>query len=159
MTTSNQPRLHSLKPRQMTAEESCHSLTLESCQAAIGEASIWVRRLAAQYGVDAERAENLDLCANELVSNIVDYAYAGVHGKISLELNFGAESVKLVVVDAGPAFNPLEFPTPDLPGSLETAKIGGFGIHLVRKLVDGCCYERHNNHNRLTLCFGVCARL
>lgn len=144
----------------MTAEASRHSLTLESCQAAVGEASIWARRLAAQYGVDAECAENLDLCISELVANIVDYAYAGAPGKVKLELNFfGAESVELVVEDDGPAFNPLEFPEPDLPGSLETAKIGGFGIHLVRQFADACRYERHNGHNRLRLCFGTCDRL
>ncbi len=133
-----------------------HKLALAGGLTSVGEASAWVRTLAAQHGVAKELAENLDLCLNEVLANIVDYAYAGAPGEIDLELCLDASSVALVIEDAGPAFNPLEFAEPTIPASLETATIGGFGIYLVRQFADACHYERHNNHNRLTLCFGEC---
>ena len=36
-------------------------------------------------------------------------------------------------------------------GGLEKEKIGGLGIHIVKKLMDGIWYERKRGRNKLTL--------
>lgn len=131
-----------------------HVLTLDSGDAAVGEASIWVRTLAAQYAIPAKRCERLDLCVNELVGNVVEHAYRGGPGEIGLELTVSSRAVTLTVIDAGPAFDPLDLATPERPASLETASIGGLGVHLVRRFADACRYERRQGRNHFTACFG-----
>lgn len=131
-----------------------HLLTLESGLAAAGEASIWARTLAAQHGVPDERTGNLDLCIIELINNVVDYAYGGGPGEIELELMFTPEALVLTIADSGPAFNPLELAAPVQATSLDDARIGGFGIHLVRQFADACHYERRLGKNFFTAGFG-----
>jgi serine phosphatase RsbU (regulator of sigma subunit)/anti-sigma regulatory factor (Ser/Thr protein kinase) len=131
-----------------------HLLMLESGLAAAGEASIWARTLAAQHGVPTDRTDSLDLCIIELINNVVDYAYGGGPGEIELEMILGPEAVVLTIADAGAAFNPLDLAPPKQAKSLDDARIGGFGIHLVRQFADACHYERRQGKNFLTVGFG-----
>ena len=127
-----------------------HSLTLESSAAASGEASAWARALAERAGLPEDRVYGLDLCIVELVSNIVDHSYAGGPGKIRLDLDFGATSATLTIVDSGPAFDPLSVPAP-APTSLDDASVGGYGIQMVRSVADEFRYERRGGENVLTV--------
>ena len=43
------------------------------------------------------------------------------------------------------------FETPDVACSVENCKIGGLGIHIMRKLMDDICYERCGDKNVLKL--------
>jgi serine phosphatase RsbU (regulator of sigma subunit)/anti-sigma regulatory factor (Ser/Thr protein kinase) len=131
-----------------------HLLMLESGLAAAGEASIWARTLAAQHGVPAERTGNLDLCIIELINNVVDYAYGGGPGEIELELMVSPETLLLTVADSGPAFNPLDLAPPTQASSLDDARVGGLGVHLVRQFADVCHYERRQKKNFFTAGFG-----
>jgi serine phosphatase RsbU (regulator of sigma subunit)/anti-sigma regulatory factor (Ser/Thr protein kinase) len=131
-----------------------HSLTLDSSLASAGEASIWARTLATQYGVPAERAADIDLCIVELINNIVDHGYRGAPGEIALELTLGRDTVVLTVADEAPAFDPISVPPPPPPASLEEATIGGYGLHLVRSATDAFDYERRQGRNVVTAYFG-----
>jgi serine/threonine-protein kinase RsbW len=55
------------------------------------------------------------------------------------------------VEDDGQPFNPLEAPEVDTTKPLEERTIGGLGIHIVRKLMDGLEYQRHEGKNLLVL--------
>ncbi|MCM2327658.1 MAG: SpoIIE family protein phosphatase [Lysobacter sp.] len=134
-----------------------HSLTLDSSPASAGEASVWVRTLAMESGVPAERAADIDLCVVELVSNVVNHGYRGEPGEIALELALGLDVAVLTVIDSAPAFDPTAVPPPPSPGSLEQATIGGYGIHLVRSAAAACEYERRQGRNVFTAYFGEVA--
>ncbi len=131
-----------------------HVLTLDSGDAAVGEASIWARTLAAQYAIPADRCDHLDLCVNELVGNVVEHAYRGGPGEIGLTLVFAPRATTLTVTDAGPPFDPLDLAAPVRPASLDDASIGGLGVHLVRRFADACRYERRQCRNHFTVCLG-----
>jgi serine/threonine-protein kinase RsbW len=47
--------------------------------------------------------------------------------------------------------HPLEKKDPEPLTDLIDAKIGGLGIHIVRKLMDDICYERGQGKNKLTV--------
>ncbi len=132
-----------------------HSLTVSSGLAAAGEASTWARTLAGQCGVPARRIEDLDLCVTELVGNIVEHGYRGRPGEIRLALSLGPDAVALTVDDDAPAFDPTSVPPPSRPASLDEASVGGYGIHLVRGVVDGWTYERLRDRNVLVAWFGA----
>jgi serine/threonine-protein kinase RsbW len=59
--------------------------------------------------------------------------------------------VRAEVQDDGQPFNPLEVPEPDTTKPLEERAIGGLGIHIVRKLMDGLEYKRQGERNFLTI--------
>lgn len=132
-----------------------HNLTLESGPSAAGEASVWIRTLAAQHQVRQDWTDGLDLCVVELTSNVVNYAYAGGFGEIYLEFSFSGQRAELSIEDAGAAFDPLQQLPPPRPATLEEAPDGGFGIHLVRQFADACEYQRTGLRNRLTVRFGA----
>ena len=67
----------------------------------------------------------------------------------------GPATAVLEIHDHGPAFDPLSVPPPVKPKSVEEATIGGFGIHLVRSMSNGCKYERRHGENVLTVYFGA----
>jgi anti-sigma regulatory factor (Ser/Thr protein kinase) len=131
-----------------------HDLTLPSGPEASGDASEWARALAEGQGLSEDRIYALDTCVVELVSNIVDHSYQGTPGDIRLQLDLGSAAAVLRLFDRGPPFDPLSFPAPVKPASIEEAQVGGLGIHLVRSMSDRCAYERREGENVFTVYLG-----
>jgi anti-sigma regulatory factor (Ser/Thr protein kinase) len=114
--------------------------------------SEWFRGFALDHGVGQTRALDFELCLNELVTNVIHYAYddRGKHEiRVTLEWN-GAE-LRATVEDDGRPFNPLEKEAPPTPRSLEASGVGGWGIPIVRALADDVSYERRDGRNRVTI--------
>ena len=90
---------------------------------------------------------------DELFSNIARYAYTPKSGEAAVAFAYdeAAKEVSITFTDSGVPFNPLERSTPDTHVPLERRSIGGLGIHLVRKTMDGMEYEYRNGKNILTI--------
>ena len=131
-----------------------HDLTLASGPEASGDASEWARAMAEGHGLDEDRVYALDTCVVELVTNIVDHGYAGAAGDIRLQLDLGKAAAILRLFDLAREFDPLSVPAPVKPASIEEAKVGGLGIHLVRSVSDRCEYERRDGENVFTVYLG-----
>lgn len=129
-----------------------HTLDISNCLSEVRRMSLWLDAIARQLGLPEKLLFNIDLCANEAVTNIISYAYPenGMH-KISLQLSSTDSSVILEIEDDGIPFNPLEFPPHVRPTSLEEAKIGGLGVHLIQSFMDECSYIRQNGRNILRM--------
>lgn len=92
------------------------------------------------------------LCIEEVVTNVIRHGYrdAGAYPiAVTIAVNDGWLEVE--VEDEGVAFNPLDHPEPDLNAPIEKRPIGGLGIHIVRKLMDGLEYLRQGGVNRLRM--------
>ena len=59
--------------------------------------------------------------------------------------------LKVVIDDSGMPFDPTAKKKIDIPKSADELQIGGFGIYLVRELMDSINYERIDGQNILTL--------
>ncbi len=115
--------------------------------------SDWLHNACAELALDESLAMNLDLCANEAVANIINYAYID-HDRHEIDLYIEHkinQSISLTMEDDGFPFNPFEVLPPQPFDMLENAKIGGLGIHLIRNLMHECQYRRFNNKNIITL--------
>jgi anti-sigma regulatory factor (Ser/Thr protein kinase) len=55
--------------------------------------------------------------------------------------------------DTGCEFDPTQFPPRSVAKSLEEAKVGDLGIHLMRSFASSMHYERRDGRNRLTMRF------
>lgn len=101
---------------------------------------------------DEATAGKLELAAEEMLMNVVSYAYPGSSGTVSLtagENDTGAFFIE--IGDHGIPFDPLAAPEADTTASIENRAIGGLGIHFMRRVVDDARYRREDGRNILTL--------
>ncbi|MCQ2360151.1 MAG: ATP-binding protein [Paludibacteraceae bacterium] len=95
---------------------------------------------------------NIRLALEEAVVNIINYAYPS-DGPLRVEIVQENGNFLVTLCDKGEPFNPLEQPDTELSDDLETRKIGGLGILLIKQLTTSLKYERSLGENRLTLIF------
>jgi anti-sigma regulatory factor (Ser/Thr protein kinase) len=132
-----------------------YDLTLPSGPEASGDASEWARAMAEGEGMPEDHVYALDTCVVELVSNIVNHGYRGAEGDIRLQLDLGPANAVLTLFDRAPEFDPLSVPAHVRPASIEEAKVGGLGIHLVRSMSQRCEYQRRDGENVFTVHLGA----
>jgi len=120
--------------------------------------SRWFRLVAAEIGLDAARIDDLELCLNELLANVLNYAYADGRAdpaekarEIRIIAEGGVSDLRVSVEDDGRPFDPRAKPSPEPPGSLDRAGIGGWGLPIVRALTKDLTYERRGERNRVTI--------
>jgi anti-sigma regulatory factor (Ser/Thr protein kinase) len=95
---------------------------------------------------------DVNVCLDELFTNIVCYGFKDdrVH-MTQFAMHLDNSVLKIVIEDEGIPFNPLDKANPEIPDDLIDVKIGGLGIHIVRRLMDDLHYERKRGRNRLTM--------
>ena len=94
----------------------------------------------------------LDLVMEEVVVNVINYAYPeGEPGNIDVSYAIEVPGKLFVQVsDAGREFDPLAKDPPDLRLGLAERPIGGLGIFLVKRIARSISYNRVDNRNVLT---------
>ena len=118
---------------------------LERVGRAVGE--FWSER-----ALPVELQAVVHLAIEEMLANVILHGYRDQqehHIAVSLEAEGG--EVRVAIDDDGVPFNPLEAPEPDLSAPLENRRIGGLGIHLVRKQMDRLVYQRRGARNYLVM--------
>ncbi len=99
---------------------------------------------------------NLDLVMEELLTNIMFYAYPEKEGEIEVQCDRIDEGgLRIMIRDWGTPFNPLEKAPPNLELDIDERQIGGLGIYLVRELAREVLYRYENGANVLTVHFSA----
>jgi len=94
----------------------------------------------------------INICLDELFTNTVLYGFKDDREhKIQFTIKVEKKILIVNIEDDGVPFNPLKKKAPELPADVESAQIGGLGIHITRELVDKISYERKRGINRLTI--------
>ena len=93
----------------------------------------------------------LEIAVDEIVSNVARYAYEGGEGKVTVKFASDDQGITVTVIDCGVPYNPLEKEDPDITLSAEERGIGGYGIFIVKKVMDEVTYEYKDNKNILTM--------
>ena len=97
--------------------------------------------------LDSVLAYNVELAVQEICTNIVDHAYAGDHnGRIGVTLTLENQPLRLAIelTDTGRSFDLASIEAPDLTG----AHVRGYGLVIVRGLVDDLAYSHQAGLNR-----------
>ena len=110
-------------------------------------AELWRRQ-----GLTPAVVRDLNLALEEIVINVISHGYTDDREHIiRINLNVQLGEVRIEVEDDGQPFNPLEVPEADITKPLTERTIGGLGIHLARKVLDGLEYKRQGNKNLVIL--------
>jgi len=113
----------------------------------------WIEGFA-RLGMSPDVSFAVQLCLEEAVANIIMYGAAKNDALvIAVELERNCGTLVARIEDNGRQFDPTRAPPPAPAASLEEAKIGDLGIHLMRSFANGMDYERREGRNRLTLRF------
>ncbi len=99
-------------------------------------------------GIPEELNMPVNLALEEIVSNVMLYAYPHSSGRVMVEYT---APLIFTVSDSGIPFDPTKQKEADITLSAEERQIGGLGIHLVRQIMDEVKYERVEDKNVLTL--------
>jgi anti-sigma regulatory factor (Ser/Thr protein kinase) len=113
-------------------------------------------RLLNEFGQAAGLTEacitDVNICLDELFTNIVSYGFEDdLEHIIQVTMNLDNQVLTLSIEDDGIPFNPLEKKDPEVPADLIDVRIGGLGIHIVKKLMDDIRYQRKQGKNKLTM--------
>ncbi len=127
-------------------------LVLKNDLGEIEQLNLQLEEFGSKHNLHTEELYALNLCLEEIVTNIIRYAWPeGGDHTIDITVNVNEQEFKIVVEDDGVPFNPCEVPEPDMSIPAAQRKVGGLGIHLVRQSMDHMGYLNTDNKNVLML--------
>jgi anti-sigma regulatory factor (Ser/Thr protein kinase) len=95
---------------------------------------------------------DINICLDELFTNTISYGFEDdLEHIIRFTIKLDNNVLTLNIEDDGIPFNPLEKKDPEIPADLIDVRIGGLGIHIVRKLMNDIQYKRKRGKNKLTM--------
>lgn len=111
-----------------------------------------VDRFAAEHRLSPNVVFGMNVALDEMLSNIIKYGYAddAIH-EIRVRLSVDGPMVVTEIEDDGRPFDPCAAPEADVDAPAEARKVGGLGIHIVRKLMAQMDYARIAGRNRLVM--------
>jgi serine/threonine-protein kinase RsbW len=133
-------------------------LSLTSSLAELAQVPSWVGEIADANGISQEGRFAIELCLEEVLSNIVRHGYRGEPGHdLAVDCSVKDGKVFFAVEDHGPPFEPAP------PGESEIQHLneitpGGQGVRLLYHFAESVHYERIVGGNRLTLGFPLPAK-
>lgn len=92
----------------------------------------------------------INVAIDELFSNVVRYSGSS-NMTLVLEVKEDVLTATLTFIDNGVAYDPLAKADPDVTLSADDREIGGLGIFLVKKTMDGMEYKREGEKNILSI--------
>ena len=128
------------------------AITLTNDLAELERLGRFVEELGRAAGLSAQVIFDLQLAANEIVTNVILHGYDDEREHtiiVRLVANVGEVTVE--VEDDGRAFDPSSTPAPRLDLPLEERPLGGLGVHLARRVTDAIEYRRQDDRNILRM--------
>jgi anti-sigma regulatory factor (Ser/Thr protein kinase) len=106
------------------------------------------KRVAELAGLDAPTAEQVALAVDEASTNVIEHAYGGASDRF-VDLAFSCEPDALLVeiVDDGRPVDRSAVPRVDLRRYARERRRGGFGMHLMDRIMDRVSFRRRGRRN------------
>jgi anti-sigma regulatory factor (Ser/Thr protein kinase) len=117
----------------------------------VGHATRELEQFAERNRIPSPVMPTVQLALEEILTNIITHGLASVPDpKLSLSCHVSGQKLILEVTDNGPEFDPRKMPPVDIT-KVGERDVGGLGVYLVQKMMDGVDYSRRDNCNVLTL--------
>ena len=112
------------------------SLTVSSDVADLETISGFVAKAAQKASLDEQDIFAVQMAVDEACTNVIEHACADAPGDIHLSCQVKPGECIITIRDHGHPFDPESVPPPDLTSDLEERRVGGLGLHFMRKLMD-----------------------
>ena len=112
----------------------------------------FVEEICEELGLDMELQMNLNLVIEEMVVNVISYAYPeGNEASIELLAESDGKELTLVLSDCGKEFDPTLSECADMDENPAERELGGMGIYIVKNIMNEVTYQRLEGKNLLTM--------
>jgi serine/threonine-protein kinase RsbW len=119
-----------------------HVLTVPGLYDEVKTICQFVTQGAAAAGMGKTAVFHIELACDEACTNVIEHAYRGESGgNITVSWQIIDDIFVITVNDNGRRFEPGQIPTPPVADNIEEIKIGGLGIHFMRKLMDDVSFS------------------
>ena len=134
-------------------ERSDDMITVDAVTDALDPVTEFIDEYLKKNNCSSKVRNEIRLAVEEIFINICSYAYKPDRGDIRIICTV-AEDQSFITIqfsDTGIPFDPLQRETPDTTGEHFLKKAGGFGIHLVKQLMDEVTYDYKDGKNILKI--------
>lgn len=138
---------------QATSTINSDRLVLRTALPELERLTTWLQSVVRNARLEDDMAFALQLCLEEAVANTVMYGGSQEDAPIAIEFAHSGGVVTATVTDSARPFDPTQVPPREKPSSLNEARVGELGVHLMRQYSSEIHYERRDDQNRLTLRF------
>ena len=112
----------------------------------------FIEEIGNELGLSMELRMNMNLVMEEMVSNVIFYAYPkGVEAEIELVAECDGKELSFVLSDSGKEFDPTLKEDLNLDINPSEREIGGMGIYIVKNIMNKVSYKRLEGKNLLTM--------
>mgnify|MGYP002522204986 FL=1 len=116
----------------------------------------FVEEIGEELGLSMELQMNLNLVMEEMVTNVIFYAYPqGEVADIELLAKSDGKELTFVLSDQGKEFDPTAKEDADLDVNPADRELGGMGIFIVKNIMNKVTYQRLEGKNLLTMTKGI----
>lgn len=128
-------------------------LTVEAKTENLDKVTDFVNEQLEAFNCPMKTIHRIDIAIDELFGNIANYAYHPGVGPVTVRVEIRREPLSAIItfIDHGVPYDPLQKEDPDITLSAEERGIGGLGIYMVKKSMDGIRYEYKDGRNILTV--------
>ena len=128
-------------------------LTIEAKIDRLSEVTSFIEEQLEEAGCSMKLSMQIQVAVEEIYVNIASYAYEGGTGNVTIrfEVVENGTVAQIIFIDSGIPYDPVKKEDPDVTQSADERPIGGLGIFMVKKSMDGMDYRYENNCNILTL--------
>ncbi len=107
---------------------------------------------ARNFGFGEDDVNDIILAVDEACTNIIKHAYEWKTGKpIHVQLAMKNRELLVSIIDEGKPFDPDSYQVPTMQDQLTRRKRSGYGILLIRKLMDQVEYRKRNTRNEIRM--------
>lgn len=111
------------------------------------------KTMSAVGAKDEKDIFEVGLAVDEACTNIMEHAYSGKSGKITIQCRLSQSKKEFIVklIDQGTPFDPNSIPPPDTAATLEQRTRGGYGIFFMKTMMQTVKYAFTEKGNELTM--------
>lgn len=112
----------------------------------------FISECLAALHVDPSAEPDILLAVTEIITNTLTHGYQDKPGWVEVLVRQEGDTLKVVLRDQAPPFDPTQAPDPDTHRPLKERLAGGLGIYLTKHFVDDITYRTKPQYsNEITL--------
>ncbi len=127
-------------------------LTIRAKLSEVDRARKFITNELDQRNCPEDVAGRIELALEEMLVNVVCYAYPEGEGEVTVTVFFPkSDVIRIEITDKGIPYDPTKRSDPDVAKPLNQRKKGGLGIFMTKQIMDEMTYDHKDGLNRTIL--------